>query len=258
MRRTMLWTLMVGLLALPVMSWAAPGDGLVGSIHDFSDSGNTAAFVDDTGATNKTTACIFCHVPHRFRGVSDGTRLLWNHQASGETYSWEITKTYAGTTLPVNIDTWGGTTKNCLSCHDGTISIGAVLRGGDAAWSYTGTSINASGVISGTGHFFGANGDLEGNHPVAIPYPYNGASSTYNGIVSQAPSGDFVSSPTNVRLYSDIGGGEVVLGATAGSTGMECGSCHDPHNKDVLEDNLLRDTYYTAPKGQLCVDCHDK
>jgi predicted CXXCH cytochrome family protein len=247
----------VMVLALPLAAWAAPGDGLQGSIHDFTDPANTAANVDDTAATNKTTPCIFCHVPHRFRGATDGTRLLWNHQASGETYSWEITETWGGTSLPTNIDTWGGTTKNCLSCHDGTISIGAVLRGGDAAWVYSGSHINASGVISGVGHFFGPSGDLEGNHPVAIPYPYNAVSSTYNGITS-GTTADFVANPANVRLYTDIGSNEVVLGATAGSTGMECATCHDPHNKDVVEDNLLRDTYFTAPKGQLCLDCHDK
>lgn len=255
------WLLAVGVLALPLVlggtAWAAPGDGLVGSIHDFTTPANTDAYVDDSAATNKTTPCLFCHVPHRFRGLSDGTRLLWNHQPSGETYSWEITSTYAGTTLPTNIDVWGGTTKNCLSCHDGTISIGALLRGGDAAWTYTGTDINGAGVISGVGHFFGPSGDLEGNHPVAVPYPYNGVSSTYNSIAS-GTTADFVANPSNVRLYTDLGSNEVVLGATAGSTGIECGSCHDPHNKDVVEDNLLRDHYFTAPKGQLCIDCHDK
>ncbi len=258
---TLLWGLAAGVLALPLVlkgaAVAAPGDGLRNSVHDFTDSQNTAAFVDDSGATGKTSLCVFCHIPHRFRGDNaPGTRLLWNHQASGNTYGWsDVTKTHAGTDLPTNIDTWAGTTKLCLSCHDGTISIGALYRGG-GTWTYTGTKIDNTGVISGTGHFF-PNGDLKGNHPVSIPYPYGGAVSTYNGITSQADIADFITSPVNVKLYTDIGG-EAIEGATVGSSGMECASCHDPHNKDTVEDHLLRDTYQDAPKGQLCLDCHDK
>ncbi len=65
--------------------------------------------------------------------------------------------------------------------------------------------------------------------------------------------------PVNVKLFTHTGA-EVIQGAQAGATGIECASCHDPHNKHTVEEPLLRD-YYTAESGspsQICLDCHNK
>src|SRR5207248_2424334 len=69
--------------------------------------------------------CVFCHTPHK--GAS--SLLLWNHQFSANNYSWaDVTggKTTGGTAYPTNIRQWTGSTAKCLSCHDGTVSVGAL------------------------------------------------------------------------------------------------------------------------------------
>src|SRR5690348_17661245 len=69
--------------------------------------------------------CVFCHMPHK--GAS--SLLLWNHQFSANNYSWaDVTggKTTGGTSYPTNLRTWTGSTAKCLSCHDRTVSVGAI------------------------------------------------------------------------------------------------------------------------------------
>ena len=74
---------------------------------------------------------------------------------------------------------------------------------------------------------------------------------------------EFVADPTlaGVRLFNDDGTGNVVAGAAAGRSGMECTSCHDVHNgaqtKDVL---LLRGKLIGSDQasGYICTQCHKK
>ncbi len=287
MRRGMRFPLMaaVGLaaaLAAPARAAdQAAGGGITGSVHDFTTAGgNTGAQYNGTvGGTSAGTGagvCVFCHIQHRTSSSSNGslvtpttasTRLLWNHKLSAQSFSWsDATQTQGGTTLPTNLGTWAGSTKNCLGCHDGTVSVGDVYRGyhgqafTDAGW--TGGNVNATGFITRSYLVIGPQGDLKGNHPVGIPYPYQGASSTYNGITTgtKVNPADYVASPVNVKLFSQVSATEVIQGATAGASGIECGSCHDAHNKHAVEEPLLRD-YYTNSSGhpsQICLDCHNK
>lgn len=254
--------LAVGWTALPASGQlAAPGAGITDSLHDFTSAANTAAHTDHEEAS----ICIFCHVQHRFRTVpAETSRLLWNHKLSANTFGWsDITQTYGGTLLPTNLGTWGGTTKNCLSCHDGTVSIGDLYRPSGKFTAWTGTHVTAAGIMNVTGksHFIGGGtGDLKGNHPVGVPYPYGGVVNTYNSITTgdRLDLSDYVAAPVNVKLFTDIGN-DVIQGASAGSSGIECASCHDVHNKHVVEEHLLRDYYDTAgSKSQICLDCHAK
>lgn len=181
--------------------------------------------------------CIACHAPHK----TPKSPLLWNHVLSSANYSWsDWTQTTGGTTLPTNIQTWSGSSKMCLSCHDGTVEVGAI---------YAPSSIFDSTKITGDDRIGTATGDLKGNHPVAVPYPFNTAKNTYNGVTTGdlALTSGWVASPTKVKIYMDA--------ASAGpnNRGIECASCHDPHGTaygDYLRDN---------PAGSaLCLDCHTK
>lgn len=178
--------------------------------------------------------CIACHTPHG----APKSPLLWNHTLSAASFSWsDWTKTTGDTNLPTNISTWSGSTKMCLSCHDGTVDIGSIYM---PASDFDATKIDADARI-------GAGGDLKGNHPVAIPYPYNGAKNTYNGITTGtlALGSGWVATPSNVKLYVDA------AAAGPNNRGMECSSCHDPHG--TANSDYLRDTGST-----LCLDCHVK
>ncbi|MFQ5415426.1 MAG: cytochrome c3 family protein [Myxococcota bacterium] len=229
---------------------AAPGDGLALSDHDFTDDANTAVGL-----------CTFCHTPHR----AQQTRLLWNHTLSSLSYSWsDTTTTTNGTPLPTFDNTWQGVSKNCLSCHDGTVAIG------DVAWFNKLPNQNlfsdqhnaASDPYLITFNNPGT-GDMAGNHPVAHPFPFGGVVSTYNSVTSGAevPASGWVADPTagGIRLFNDDGSGNVSAGPVAGQTGIECSSCHDPHNgSQVLGDYFLRGTLTGSDSNYICLKCHDK
>jgi len=136
-------------------------------------------------------------------------------------YSWaDTTVTTNGTTLPTFDNTWQGVSKNCLSCHDGTVAIG------DIAWFDATPNQNLFAdqhndpadprlitfAVPGTG-------DMSGNHPVAHPFPYQGAASTYNSVSSgtEVVASGWVADPTagGIRLFNDDGSGNVSAGRPA-------------------------------------------
>ncbi len=253
--------LVVMVSAAYVWADAAPGAGIKDSHHDFT-AGHAEASTTDAGAG----ICIFCHVQHRQHAPSTAvTRLLWNHKLSALTYSWsDATTTAGGTQLPTNISTWEGSTKNCLSCHDGTVAMGDVYRTAAnpaSSFTVTGTRLTDGKLSASFLLIPDSTGDLKGNHPVSIPYPYGGTASTYNGISSGAgvDPADYVANPVNVKLFTDTGG-DVVDGGTVGAAGIECASCHDVHNRHVKEEPLLRDFFKLASgsPSQICLDCHNK
>jgi len=234
---------------------ASAGTGLLNSSHDFT--ANAAEGAPTVGL------CTFCHTPHK----AASTLLLWNHTLSHSTFAWDVAATTAGTALPSFAgNVYTGPSAKCLSCHDGSVSIGDVgwFSGGGRTG---GNSLNSGGITNiknQVGYYNRQRGNMTGTHPVAIPYPLNGAPSVYNGSTTGArlATNDFVPDPTgnNIRLYSDLGGGQIVGKVTAGQTGIECTSCHDPHNKAANDVYFLRGKLVgaTVADGYLCLQCHIK
>jgi len=108
---------------------------------------------------------------------------------------------------------------------------------------------------------------MTGTHPVAVPYPLNNATSTYNGttIGDGVKRDEFVGNPSNptaggIKLYNDSGNGVITSGPKAGATGIECSSCHDVHNKQAQDYFLLRGKLAGSTKesGYICLQCHIK
>ncbi len=254
-------------------AWAlgseTPGNGITGTIHDFTAGGHF-------GATVAVGQCTFCHTPHG----AITTSLLWNHTLSGQTYSWDTTATMAGTPFPTFADmTWGGPTAKCLSCHDGTVAVQSVN------WFDSGHGGTFAGVgphlLNTTPAYASLQGlknsgtaaTLSGVHPVAMPYPYNGMPSTYNGVTtgSNFIPGQWMSPPAgNVRLYMQTGANQVTLGwngaafapaaaaGLQGAAGIECSSCHDVHNKLTKDGYLLVGLGTGTGSTYLCNMCHMK
>ena len=118
------------LATIPVTALGAPGGGIAGSAHDFTNRADIAV-----------GACTFCHTPHK----AQSTTLLWNHTFSDNTFSWsDTTRTQSGTVLPTFTKTWNGPTPKCLSCHDGSVAVGDLAwfdgqprHGNDNIWSET-------------------------------------------------------------------------------------------------------------------------
>ncbi len=311
MRRnlTLFPLLAVFLMLLPMVAFGAAGDGLRGSAHDMVKPGHAGEFgfpVSFTSPSKSTESrtydpseviagavglCAICHTPHN--GIQ--TSLLWNHTLSANSFSWsDANQTVGGTPLPSDLATWAGSSKLCLSCHDGSVAIGdlawyqGAIKTGDATPPIYPTQKVSGGADNTVDDnapdkyiITGAAGDMKGNHPVGIPYPLGGVVNTYASITTGAGvvMSEFVSDPTTtgIRLYKMSGSVVTAIGSGYAGTdvGMECGSCHDPHNGPTVkadlvsgDDRLVRGTVYgDGPGGStwggvdddyLCVKCHNK
>ena len=253
----------IAMFAAGAASAAGGPTSITASKHNFQLNTNAVYTT-----SSEDGVCVFCHTPHK--GAS--SLLLWNHQLSANDYSWKDVgtggRTTGGTTYPTNLRTWSGSTKKCLSCHDGTVSVGAIY------WSNAtdqtshllamAGSDQTGGKISNTAYIIPAGQatqtqdgtDLSGNHPVGVPYSYGNVASTYNGITTGANVrlNQWVSAPgngdgTGVKIFGAGGAG----GPVAGSAGIECASCHDPHGTG--NEFFLR---VTKSGSQLCLSCHVK
>jgi predicted CXXCH cytochrome family protein len=244
----------VMLACLAGNAWAQAGPSRIAdSKHNFQLLTNAVHV--DSGATSEDGICVFCHTPHK--GAS--SLLLWNHQFSSASYSWkdvEAGRTTGGTSYPANLQTWAGSTRKCLSCHDGTVSVGS-LYWANATGPITVTMAGpdqTSGAISNPAYVIpklSDAADLSGNHPVGVPYSYGQARSTYNNLDTgpDVRLAQWVPVPVGVKIFGPGGGGAPVVGAA----GIECASCHDPHGTGYR-------FFLRVPKSgsQLCLACHLK
>ena len=273
------------MLASTLAAAATPGAGITGTAHDFSAAGGTSLlqWLDSKGAVTtyntgtpnldpvtgkqtKTTVtlgqCTKCHTPHQAKS----TNLLWNHTLQSTSYSWNVPATTAGTTYATfKGDTYKGPTTKCLSCHDG------LMASTDGMWFNrqvtAGSKYVAPAGSLNSGHEVSAGADMSGTHPVAMPYPFNGAQNQYNFVKTgdNFTATDWVADPmsTNkIRLFKDDGTGNITAGTLAGNTGIECTSCHDVHNGSRVKDVMLLTGQLTgsdrSPGGYICTQCHAK
>lgn len=241
------------------------GTGILGTPHDFASGAGTTNPATGAAAVG---LCTYCHTPHK----ASSTLLLWNHTLSNNAFAWDVAATTAGTALPgFSGNAYKGPSAKCLSCHDGSVAIGDIGWFSQTAQSGApvntfkiGTDTSTANAGNPTDFQVGANGNLSGTHPVAIPYPLNGAPNVYNGSTTGArlATNDFVADPTanNMRLYSDVGGGTIVGKVQAGVSGIECSTCHDPHNKASKGDYFLRGSLAGSAQsdGYICLQCHIK
>ena len=282
----------VGLLATSFMVGAAtPGAGITGTKHDWSSpvvsptsggqslllwldsAGNQTTYNTGTPANDPVTGkqlttrvqigqCTKCHTPHQAKSQT----LLWNHTLSATQYKWDDPNTTAGTPYSTfKGDTYKGPTTKCLSCHDG------LLSSTDGMWFnrqfVAGAKYVAPAGSLDSGHEVAIGANMTKTHPVAMPYPLNGASNTYNSVANGAniEATEWVADPmaTNkIRLFNDDGTGHVIAGAVAGKSGIECTSCHDVHNGARVKDVMLLTGKLVgsdrAPGGYICTQCHLK
>ena len=104
--------LLVVLMALSLVggfSAALYAGSIIGSVHDFSGQPFSGGQI-----------CVVCHAPHNV--ATPVIPPLWNHDLSTATYT-----VYSSPTLdagPLGPPT--GSTKLCLSCHDGTVALGEI------------------------------------------------------------------------------------------------------------------------------------
>lgn len=221
--------------ALLVVLATASAFAAVGNIaitkHNLSATSTATGAKAATGGEDEI--CVFCHTPHRAAPAVP----LWNRSAPA-TASY---KTYGdisapSTTLDGTRDTLTNASTNisvlCLSCHDGSISLGAITEnyGADSVViTMTGTSVDATtGKLLSSVHTNLGGADLTNDHPIAIEY-------------KETADMKAISSLTNVVLF----------GTTPKK--VECASCHSVHS-NTNAPFLRRSNAGSA----LCLECHNK
>ena len=240
---------LVAALALPAVALAQ----ITNSRHDLSSTSS------QTHKSAQTQLCIFCHTPHR----AIQQQLIWNHTAVTNPRGWAAGNnlTAEGTTLPADISS---ESKRCLACHDGSLSIGDVNNVGGGSTGTIPLAVQNT-ILAGyqTATATGTN-DMVNNHPVSIPYASNTAA--YNGITTgvavatgvgnyQAATNTSCQSPSGVCTDKATDGVYINLKGTVAAAGVECGTCHEPHNKYGTNAYFLR---VTESGSRLCLACHNK
>ena len=210
--------------ALPVMlavglSGAAKADSVLNSVHNLSAGGPGAI-----KSTTENNPCIFCHTVHQ----TIGDTPLWNHTLSSVS-NYVVYSSARLQSLNITIPQPNGSSRLCLSCHDGTVALGSISS------SVTPEQVYQNGAPITTmpaGDTANLGVDLSGDHPVSMSYDLCAqADLTLQPRASLNPA---------VKL-------EQVNGAYC----VQCTSCHNPHD-DQFGNFLVMDNTGSA----LCSVCH--
>ncbi|MGA2501704.1 MAG: cytochrome c3 family protein [Tepidisphaeraceae bacterium] len=211
MRRQYSCILLLLQLGLAAMAPGASGQfmSVVNSPHNLSATGPGTM-----RASSEQQVCIFCHTPHH----ASAAQPLWNRQVWPQAY-----KPYASTSLQAKPGQPTGSSKLCLSCHDGTIALGNVVSRDQAITMAQGMTVMPAGHANiGT--------DLTDDHPIS--FRYDAALLAKNPRLKD-PRG----LPRATRLDAN--------------QELQCTSCHDAHNNSNMKFLVMAND-----NSQLCNTCH--
>lgn len=157
--------------------------------------------------------CVFCHTPH----TANVTMPLWNRELPTLVYI-----PYSSSTMESTPGQPTGSSKLCLSCHDGTIALGRVLRAKPP--------LIVGGKIRGRANL---TTDLSDDHPISFEY-----------------SSSLAAQDRELVDPSQLAGSGIELDDQGQ---LQCTTCHDPHDSA----NPMFLTVDNRASG-LCIACHDK
>lgn len=233
--------------------------------HNLSALSSTAT--RNVKANTESEICVFCHTPHA-ANLQQGP--LWNRNLSGAAYDTYNSGSLDATAEGIALNPPNGISKLCLSCHDGTIAIGAV-RVLDGAWVSGSTSISMGGVeangtmpsgpigeTSGFTRRIGTN--LTNDHPISFTYDTNLANK----------DGELRDPASEAHIGNRSPGNSPHV--PLDNSQVQCNSCHDPHIRDEADPTLsikfLRlnrfqkvsptNTTFSETNDIICLACHDK
>lgn len=246
---------------------AGPKVSEIGNPHNLSSVGR---IVGSTVLTDNTTlyraegdlasttnvpgkqVCIFCHTPHS-ANVSEQAPL-WNRAFSTVTtfqrYSSNTLqiRVNAAARTPAQYDTGAqpdGSSKLCLSCHDGVSKLGAILQGGTIIMrgGAGSTSTGGGDVITGLASFNPNTNKMKlGHHPVSFVY-----NATVRDAINAGKGTTSYTLPTSEPA--------IVLR----NSKMQCTTCHDAHQnqsddtKCYLNDSSVGDCSSSESSGRKVV-----
>lgn len=232
-----------------------PGAGINGTVHDLGTSHNGMNYLPVTvPPDNLNRICIFCHAPHNAYRLSTATGgagpqapaefdylPLWNHTLQSST---AYTVYDNGTGAPLSGArasqailkgmSPGSTSLLCLSCHDGSVAVNSYGNSAQLPQSQS----NGANTISSQ-YQIGKDRYLGNHHPIGFNYD-----AVQGADIEIRPADSAMLTPTTFvrdHLYDN--------------TQMECGTCHDVHNRGNSGETLL---WRSDQNSELCLTCHDK
>lgn len=200
----------------------------------------------------ETEVCVFCHTPHaasmKDQGGNQLTAPLWNRAVRAPTNYRGYRSTSMDATGFADMTEAGtagrpeGSSKLCLSCHDGAIAIGQVnVRAGRADGPTTllagtgnlGTMPDGVGTytnkLSGNTRNLGT--DLTNDHPISVTF--DTALATADGELRPVDANQKWSSGGTLiigkRTPTDRPRVPLEATGSGGAGQVQCASCHDPH-----------------------------
>lgn len=202
------------------LSSGAVGQSIATTKHNLSASGPGIY-----KAAGETQICIFCHTPHNGNTLAP----LWNRQDPGGTYTMYWSPSMDAYPSAAAAPQPGGTTKLCLSCHDGSIALGATVASGTIAMAGGVTTLPSSSAA-----YFGK--DLSGHHPVSFQVTAQIIST--NNAKGDVPLKTLAQMRSNPVAHVDR------------FDFVQCVSCHDSHKNPYGA--FLRSPVQDA----VCLACH--
>ncbi len=229
-------------------------------------------------ANSQSEVCVFCHTPHAANATAPSP--LWNRELGGTAYT-----PYTSSTLDAEVirgqalEQPGGSSKLCLSCHDGTLAIGNVnVQAGqtDVSFSMSGTAGDGSmpaGQGATTGFTRDLGTDLTNDHPISVTF--NTALANRDGELRPVDAQQQWPGDGSILGVRSAGYKPQIPLEPTGPVGegqVQCASCHDPHLFDTeestkgpqkfLRQNRFQEAQPTdthnADTDIICLSCHDK
>ncbi len=207
-------------MAVPAMAQQRVAD----TLHNLSVSGP-----GEIHSLSETEVCKFCHIPHN----AVVPHALWGHALSTAEYRVPDITSPSGGAQPAPQP--NGSSRLCLSCHDGTVALGNV--GGGRSIAMSGTQRLAPGRPGYIGT------DLSGSHPVSFVVPDT------SGNTGPSNARDMGLRPLSaIRTDPDVH-----LDARGR---MQCTTCHDPHSDRYFERGKVPHFWIKPTIQEVCVTCH--
>lgn len=280
-----------------VLDRGIPNSGATRPDGSLEGGGSRASAVQDSDRQTEaaTQICVFCHNPHG--ATMDGAKPagpIWNRRLSSATYQTYTSKSLdSEVILGAQLEQPGGSSKLCLSCHDGTLAIGNVnvangiserngAPGQNIALDIDGVrqtdgSFMREGAGATTGFTRRLGTDLTNDHPISINF--NAALAARDGELrpltpdanqrwpdnaTPVVGARTATSRPKIKLETPFGGG-------AQSAQVQCATCHDPHlresdpakgNQKFLRLNRFQEASPVAQFNEtndiICLACHDR
>ena len=264
---------MLKAIIVSVLATALMGVTLIAAAQTVSDVSMSKHNLSVAGpgtvvANSETQVCVFCHTPHGATSAPDAP--LWNRALSVQTYIPYTSSSLDAETISGQLQQPAGSSKLCLSCHDGSMAIGTVnVSGGQQNVSIGMSGVGAAGEMpagSGvqTGFSRNLDSDLTNDHPISLTYDTtlvnldgelrDPAVAVEIGLRSPGVRPQFPLEPTG----------------PANEQQLQCASCHDPHIADLVAEQpqkFLRGnrlqlttpaTSFDTATDIVCLACHEK